>query len=628
MIDCISGGRLIAGMVVGGGPEYYSFSLNPAHARERFAEAHDLILRVWTEPGPFEFMGKHYKLRYVNSWPRPIQQPHPEIWIPGVGSLETLEFVAKHHYAYMGIPYFHISVFERMFAMMREACQKEGYDADPLQLGWLVPIFVAETDAEARRRYEEHFWYFVRRLLPGINISPPGYTSVRSVGEHHEERRHLRPQPRQSWDEVVEGQYAIVGSPETVTELLAANVERLGVGNLLGPVPAGHASGRATRKRSLELFATEVMPKLRASFPGARCPARIGRRPRRRRRRDRAGGRAASTPPWAPSRSTGAGVAAPPRSSTCTRPRARRPGMVLLEELADDPPRGGPAVPRLRGLGRARAHRRHRGRRLPSPRRARPSGPAVVRPRRPVARRMDGGRAGRAVARAGAADGARERGGPVRGGRARSPRSSAGRRRSWPPSSSPIRTIPLAQLMRRHGRHGGRPVADPLRPGAARPPGPGGHGQGGVEPLPPRPQAARPPGPCHGADTDRPRPPGRHRAPGPRRGVPVGHSPTPRSSTSTAPPTWRRSSGPTRWPSSCSTTWATDTDTPDAAAPVDRGPRRRRGGAGDALVPSCAMARRPPRGTDAGKGELIGHARLDPGPAPGAVAGHRASSVG
>ena len=65
MIDCISGGRLIAGMVVGGGPEYYSFSINPAHARERFAEAHELIIKAWTEPGPFEFIGKHYKLRYV-----------------------------------------------------------------------------------------------------------------------------------------------------------------------------------------------------------------------------------------------------------------------------------------------------------------------------------------------------------------------------------------------------------------------------------------------------------------------------------------------------------------------------------------------------------------------------------
>ena len=62
MIDVISGGRLIAGMVVGGGPEYYSFSVNPAHARERFQEAHDLITKAWTTPGPFEWVSKHYRI--------------------------------------------------------------------------------------------------------------------------------------------------------------------------------------------------------------------------------------------------------------------------------------------------------------------------------------------------------------------------------------------------------------------------------------------------------------------------------------------------------------------------------------------------------------------------------------
>src|ERR1700680_1662805 len=62
MIDVISGGRLIAGMVVGGGPEYYSNGLNPAQARERFYEAHDLIIKAWTQPGPFVFNGKYYKL--------------------------------------------------------------------------------------------------------------------------------------------------------------------------------------------------------------------------------------------------------------------------------------------------------------------------------------------------------------------------------------------------------------------------------------------------------------------------------------------------------------------------------------------------------------------------------------
>ncbi|MFZ0667709.1 MAG: LLM class flavin-dependent oxidoreductase, partial [Acidimicrobiales bacterium] len=267
MLDCISGGRLIAGMVVGGGPEYYSFSLNPAHARERFNEAHEIIIRAWTEPGPFEFIGKHYKLRYVNTWPRPVQKPHPEIWIPGVGSLETLEFVARNHYAYMGIPYFHIDVFERMFGMLRQACEREGYETAPEQLGWLVPIFVAETDEEARRKYEDHFWYFVRRLLPGINISPPGYTSVKSV-ENILKGGSSFALNLDTWEQVVRGRYAIVGSPDTVAGILSEEVERLGVGNLLGLFQLGTLGAQDTR-RNLELFATEVMPRLRAKFGAA-----------------------------------------------------------------------------------------------------------------------------------------------------------------------------------------------------------------------------------------------------------------------------------------------------------------------------------------------------------------------
>src|SRR5206468_2723604 len=265
IIDNLSNGRLIAGMVVGGGPEYYSFSINPAHARERFNEAHDLAIRAGTEPGPFEFIGKHFRIRYVNTWPRPVQQPHPEVWIPGVGSLETMEFVARHHYAYIGIPYFHISVFERTFRLFREACEREGYEPDPIQQGWLVPIYVAETDEEARRQYEEHLWYFVRRLLRGINIQPPGYTSLRSF-ESMLKGIGTFMLNLETWDQVEEGHYAIVGSPETVTEKLTEDLHRLGNGHLLGLFKLGTLTADLTR-RNLELFASEVMPKLREAFP-------------------------------------------------------------------------------------------------------------------------------------------------------------------------------------------------------------------------------------------------------------------------------------------------------------------------------------------------------------------------
>ena len=265
MIDCISGGRLIAGMVVGGGPEYYSFSVNPAYARERFQEAHDLIVKAWTTPGPFEWVSKHYRIRYVNPWPRPVQQPHPEIWIPGAGSVETMEFVARQRYAYMGIPYFHLDVFKRTFQMFRDACAAEGYEADPLQAGWLVPIYVAETDEQARREYEEHLWYFVRRLLPGITIQPPGYTSARSLANILKGAGTFMLNVT-DWDEIVAGRYAIVGSPETVTEQLVDALGSLGTANLLGLFQLGSLPGDLTR-RNLELFAHEVKPALEREFP-------------------------------------------------------------------------------------------------------------------------------------------------------------------------------------------------------------------------------------------------------------------------------------------------------------------------------------------------------------------------
>ena len=104
MLDVITKGRVISGMVVGTGMEYFSYNINPTYARERFHEAHDLIVKAWTTEGPFAWEGKHYRFRYINLWPKPYQKPHPPIWIPGSGSPETMEWVAQQHYTYMVLP--------------------------------------------------------------------------------------------------------------------------------------------------------------------------------------------------------------------------------------------------------------------------------------------------------------------------------------------------------------------------------------------------------------------------------------------------------------------------------------------------------------------------------------------
>jgi alkanesulfonate monooxygenase SsuD/methylene tetrahydromethanopterin reductase-like flavin-dependent oxidoreductase (luciferase family) len=157
-------------------------------------------------------------------------------------------------------------VFERTFSMFRDICRDVGgYEASPSQAGWLTPIYVAETDAQARAEYEDHLWYFVRRLLPGITIQPPGYTSVRSL-ENIMKGAGTFALNLETWDQVVEGQYAIVGSPDTVYARLEENLSRLGTGNLLGLFQLGTLPADLTR-RNLELFAAEVMPRLHRRFP-------------------------------------------------------------------------------------------------------------------------------------------------------------------------------------------------------------------------------------------------------------------------------------------------------------------------------------------------------------------------
>ena len=103
MLDCYSGGRIISGFVRGGAVETLQAGIEPSQNRERFEEAHDLIVKCWTEPGPFRYEGKHYQYRVVNPWVLPMQKPRPDIWFPGTGSPESVVWAAQHGHPYMNL---------------------------------------------------------------------------------------------------------------------------------------------------------------------------------------------------------------------------------------------------------------------------------------------------------------------------------------------------------------------------------------------------------------------------------------------------------------------------------------------------------------------------------------------
>jgi len=71
MLDTLSEGRLVVGLLRGTTNEYLTYDLNPKEARERTDEGMALILKAWTEPQPFAWQGRHFKFRTVSIWPRP-----------------------------------------------------------------------------------------------------------------------------------------------------------------------------------------------------------------------------------------------------------------------------------------------------------------------------------------------------------------------------------------------------------------------------------------------------------------------------------------------------------------------------------------------------------------------------
>ncbi len=262
MLDVISGGRIISGFVRGIGDEYFSMSLNPTHSRERFNEAHDLIVKAWTTPGPFRWSGKHYRHNYVNVWPRPLQQPHPHVWIPAFGSTETMTWAAAHHYTYLSV-FAPSKLLKKWFDGFRAGANEAGYEASKDQIGILLPIFVGESDRSAHAEGREHvLWLYHKGLKHKFeHLFPPGYMTEESWGRFL--RSGLGSYTALSYEELISQGYAVVGSAESVRERLEELADELGFGLVNALLHMGAMSHEVT-KQNMEIFAAEVMPYFQA----------------------------------------------------------------------------------------------------------------------------------------------------------------------------------------------------------------------------------------------------------------------------------------------------------------------------------------------------------------------------
>jgi alkanesulfonate monooxygenase SsuD/methylene tetrahydromethanopterin reductase-like flavin-dependent oxidoreductase (luciferase family) len=286
MIDNMSDGRLIAGFAPGSGPETFNYNVPSAPSRDQFWEAVELIRRAWTEEGPFAFEGEHYPLRYVNPWPQPTQRPHPQIWIPGARSRDTLTQIAKNGYCYFLSSRSHGRETGKAVDRFADTLKAHGDRYLPRRMGILMSTYVGETDAIAQEEAREGIWYFLRNCLkghqrregrqltfgPGVPYIPP--SEFRDYLAHSDPTTPLLGDT-QDWGDLQRAQSIIVGSPDTVYERFMSVLENAPVGHLLIQFHMGNMPDEYARK-SMRLFWTEVAPRLKEAT-GRMFEERFGR---------------------------------------------------------------------------------------------------------------------------------------------------------------------------------------------------------------------------------------------------------------------------------------------------------------------------------------------------------------
>lgn len=271
-LDCLSEGRVIAGMVFGTPMDStFAYGTPPSEVRERFHEARELILRSWKEPKPFAHNGKYNKLRYVNVWPRPIQE-NPPVWVPGSSSIETWELVTQQNYAYGHLSFSGLQAARPIVEGYWDYVEANGGDMNPHRMAFTQLICVADSDAEAEKKYYEAVKSFNRIRNPEARWAlAPGYNTVKSMttqmkregtaGMDPEDARRAVSGEMSFWEYDEKG-FIIAGTPDRVAQRVRELATELRIGQLITSLHMGNLN-EETAAENTHLFGTKVAPQLR-----------------------------------------------------------------------------------------------------------------------------------------------------------------------------------------------------------------------------------------------------------------------------------------------------------------------------------------------------------------------------
>lgn len=273
MIDCLSDGRLVCGFARGIPREYHVYGVPLAESRPRFEEAFEIVRRAWTDE-VFSFQGRFWSYKDVAIWPRPVQQPHPPIWVPVTGSKESIEWAARNNVPItpgLGQRGLRLDIIRYYAACL----QRAGHRMTPGNIHLNFSVYLADSKARAIKEAGPYFLYFNRTLFSHGNVtesqalSDAGYLTSSFASYVRPENLRAAIRTREDFRNMtmadVERQAEDMpwGSADEVRAKIIEQADEAGAGTIQVMLNRG-AMPQEMFLEQIRRFAAEVMPALQA----------------------------------------------------------------------------------------------------------------------------------------------------------------------------------------------------------------------------------------------------------------------------------------------------------------------------------------------------------------------------
>jgi alkanesulfonate monooxygenase SsuD/methylene tetrahydromethanopterin reductase-like flavin-dependent oxidoreductase (luciferase family) len=257
-MDLLSGGRLDVGYGRGGGNfGYEGFDIPREQSLERFKEVVTIVQNLWTTRD-YSYDGTYYKVCRVNLVPAPLQKPHPPVYIGTLSTGATMEFLVSMGYTLIVGPVLDTAIALELCRGFVSMSQAAGHAIPMSQIPLFRFLHLAETQEQARREAEAslRWWY-------DMTTWRRTFQEGSEYDQSLEAWRQTLTQPTVDLDHVYEHR-AFIGTPDQCIAKIQGLQEQ-GI-DYFGCNFAFSCMEHDKVMRSMQLFATEVMPHFISKF--------------------------------------------------------------------------------------------------------------------------------------------------------------------------------------------------------------------------------------------------------------------------------------------------------------------------------------------------------------------------